>query len=324
MINNSRRSLFFHRIAQDRRRATGTSAVAAAAIALLAAPGAGANSNPGSQGKDVQLRVLSSPVQWVSGGDARIEVRAAPGLHDKLQIFVNGSRVNVPLTATGSHQLEGVVRGFRDGDNTLEVYVKGQSLRDTVEVTNWPITGPMFTGTHQAPFVCTTVQNGVARQPLVDSATPPGYRVTNASGQTIGYSRNCSIDTFVSYWYRRNTGGSLVPLPAGPRPADMGTATLADGRTVDFIVRREVGSINRFLYSMAMLSPAPAADNAAKDDDDGRLQQAEKGARRRLEFAFQKVRAAVHHGGHVARRFSALHHVGQYRREGAGLAHGGR
>jgi hypothetical protein len=43
----------------------------------------------------------------------------------------------------------------------------------------------------------------------------------------------------------------------------MGTVKLADGRTVDFIVRREVGSINRFLYSIAMLSPAPAADSAA-------------------------------------------------------------
>ena len=30
---------------------------------------------------EVELRVLSSPPQYVSGGDARIEVRAARGLH---------------------------------------------------------------------------------------------------------------------------------------------------------------------------------------------------------------------------------------------------
>jgi hypothetical protein len=240
-------------------------ALAAVAIAC-AAPPLQAASNPSSQGKDVELRVLSSPAQYVSGGDARIEVRAAPGLHDKLQFYINGSRVDVPLQAKGSHRVEGVIKGFRDGRNTLEVYVKNQSLRDAVEVTNHPITGPMFTGPHQAPFVCTTNQGAVGRQPLVDSTTPPGYRVTDAGGNLIGYSRNCSIDTLVSYWYRRNTGGGLVPLPAGPLPADMGKVTLADGRTVDFIVRREIGSVNRFLYSIAMLSPAPGADNPAQND----------------------------------------------------------
>jgi hypothetical protein len=34
----------------------------------------------------------------------------------------------------------------------------------------------------------------------------------------------------------------------------MSMVTLPDGRTVDFIIRREVGSINRFLYSIAMLA----------------------------------------------------------------------
>ena len=226
-----------------------------------------AASNPRSQGKDVQLRVLSSPAQWVSGGDARIGVTAAPGLHNKIELWVNNKRVNGVLKPVGSHQLEGVVTGLGVGENTLEVYVKGQSRRDTLRVTNWPITGPMFTGPHQTPFVCTTIQSAVGRQPLVDSATPPGYRVTDASGNLIGYSKNCSIDTFVTYWYRATGGGNLKPLPTdGTRPADMGTVTLANGRTVDFVVRREVGSINRFLYSIAMLSPAPGADNTARNN----------------------------------------------------------
>jgi hypothetical protein len=87
------------------------------------------------------------------------------------------------------------------------------------------------------------------------------------NGNVVGYSRDCSIETFVSHWYRRAAGGALVPLPAGGgRPADMGTTTLPDGRTVDFVVRREVGSINRFLYSIAMLAPLPAADTAQQDD----------------------------------------------------------
>jgi hypothetical protein len=46
----------------------------------------------------------------------------------------------------------------------------------------------------------------------------------------------------------------------------MSTVALADGRVVDFVIRREIGSINRFLYSIAMLAPMPAADTAAQDD----------------------------------------------------------
>ena len=252
-----------------RRRPVARLSVPARALTglLLAAVGAlGAAHAASTEAQTVRLRVLSSPADYVSGGDARIEVRAAPGLHDKLELYLNGSRLDVPLVKAGSHRVEAVIDGLQLGKNTLEVYVKKQSLRDTLELTNYPVTGPMFSGPQQQPFVCTTIQGAVGRQPLVDSATPPGYKVADGTGATIGYSRDCSIDTFVTYWYRRNTGGGLVPLPAGDRPADMGTVQLADGRVVDFIVRREVGSINRFLYSIAMLAPAPAADNAQQND----------------------------------------------------------
>jgi hypothetical protein len=244
-------------------RALMTFGLFACSLAALATSGLANGQAAGSQAKNVQLRVLSSAPEFVSGGDARIEVRAAPGLHDKINLYLNGRAIDVQLQSHG-HRLEGVISGLAEGSNVLEVYVKGQSLRDTIELTNYPITGPMFTGPQQMPFVCTTIQRDVSRQPLVDTPTPPGYKVVDGSGNLIGYSRDCSIDTFVTYWYRAASGGSLKPLPAGARPADMGTVTLADGRTVDFIVRREVGSINRFLYSIAML--APAMDNAAQAD----------------------------------------------------------
>jgi hypothetical protein len=227
-----------------------------------AAPPAAAPADPAMT---VQLRVLSSSAQWVSGGDARIEVRAAPGLRGKLELWLNGQPVAAALRPSAAG-LEGVIGGLVVGDNRLEVRHRSAGVRDALTLTNHPITGPMFSGPQQTPFVCTTIQGTVGRQPLVDSPTAPGYRVTNAQGQLIGYSRNCSIDTFVTYSYR-TTGGGFAALPAdGSRPANMSTVTLADGRTVDFVVRREIGSINRFLYSIAMLSPPPAADSAAQDD----------------------------------------------------------
>jgi hypothetical protein len=231
-------------------------AASAFAAAALAIAGLG-------EAKPVQLRVLSSPAEYVSGGDARIEVRAAPGLHDKVRLFLNGTPVAVSLRADG-HRLEGVISGLAEGSNHLEVYVKGHSPRDSIELTNYPITGPMFSGPQQHPFVCTTTQGGVGRQPVIDSATPPGTRVFDSGGNVVGYSRDCSIQTFVTYLYR-STGNAWLTMPAdGSRPADMSTITLPDGRTVDFVVRREVGSINRFLYSYAML--APAGENPAAPD----------------------------------------------------------
>ena len=220
--------------------------------------------NPGLDGPamTVRLRVLSSAPEWVSGGDARIHITAAPGQRDKLELWLNGARLAAALQEV-SNGLEGVISGLQLGDNLLEVRHRSASnVRDALTLTNHPITGPMFSGPKQMPFVCTTIQGAVGRQPLPDSATAPGYRVTNAQGQVIGYSRNCSIDSFVSYFYK-SSAGTLKTMPAdGSRPADMGTTTLADGRTVDFVIRREIGSINRFLYSFAMLAPRGESSSA--------------------------------------------------------------
>src|SRR5260370_37767045 len=54
----------------------------------------------------------------------------------------------------------------------------------------------------------------------------------------------------------RATDGMLRRMPPdGPRPPDLAQTTLLDGRRVDYIVRWERGTINRFIYSIAMLAP---------------------------------------------------------------------
>ena len=97
------------------------------------------------------------------------------------------------------------------------------------------------------------------------TSTGDGFRVLAPDGSTAGWSRNCSANTTVDWLYRSTAGGNLRPLPAGPLPADLATTTTLDGRTVPFIVRRERGTINRFIYSLAML-----ADPAAGDTDTSR------------------------------------------------------
>jgi len=252
---------------------------AAAAAALLAACGGNEEIRP------VRLSILSSPAQYVSGGDARIEIEAPASKHAQIELWLNGARISPALQADGD-RLEGVVSGLVDGANVLEVRSDGYA-NQRLTLTNHPITGPMFSGPQQTPFVCSTERLG--KQPLVDSASPPGYPVTDAAGQVIGYSRNCSIETYVSYYYR-STGEAWKDLPAdGSRPADMKTITLADGRTVDFVVRQERGSINRFLYSFAMLAPA----NEDRSRPDLSLWN------RRLQYYFQGGVAIGHSQGRI-------------------------
>ena len=62
--------------------------------------------NPGLDGPamTVKLSVLSSPPQFVSGGDARIHVTAAPGLRDKLELWLDGRHLDATLQeVSGGH-----------------------------------------------------------------------------------------------------------------------------------------------------------------------------------------------------------------------------
>ncbi|HZB73030.1 MAG TPA: DUF6351 family protein, partial [Acidimicrobiales bacterium] len=75
--------------------------------------------------------------------------------------------------------------------------------------------------------------------------------------------------------------------PAAP-PADVATTTTMDGRTVPFVVRWERGTINRFVYSVAMLAPVGEADPTTPDDSLWN---------RRLVFSFQGGVAIGHTQG---------------------------
>src|SRR5262245_12140333 len=132
---------------------------AIAAAGVLAMPSA-------AYGHAVHIDVLSSRADQVSGGDALVRVDAPRRL--KLRIERNG----VDVTAAFQPQdgaLVGLVDGLALGPNQLTVSDRRHRLA-ALRLVNHPITGPIFSGAQQTPFVCKTNQ---AQPPLNDSLGEP-------------------------------------------------------------------------------------------------------------------------------------------------------
>lgn len=206
----------------------------AGALLLLASSGFS-----GSCGFDIE--VLSSPPEYVSGDDARVAVRV-PLLVSPyhVSIRVDGQDVTDDFALVGPRTLEGVVTGLDLGDNLLEVTTqRWGDLGPSAELvlTNHDIAGPIFSGPQQQPFLCSDA----------------GDRANAELGPAI--DADCAVDTVVSFKYRTTAGDWADYDPDAPRPADLAQTTTMDGDTVDYIVRWERGTIDRFIYSIAVLSP---------------------------------------------------------------------
>lgn len=217
---------------------------------------------------DFSLDVVSSSAEHVTGGTALLTLTGDFGQIDPalIQFRASGLILDVLRTTITADSQQWLIGGLPNGSVTIDaVSGTGQQLA-SIEVESHPISGPIFSGPQQYPFVCSSVLEwGV--QPLVDHQEEWGFPVLDDSGDVIGYSKDCSVEPFFEYQYR-NTNGEYLAMPDdGSRPADMSTATLSDGRLVDFVIRWERGTINRFLYSYAVL--ADPSDRSVSPLDPG-------------------------------------------------------
>ncbi|MGJ8693897.1 MAG: DUF6351 family protein [Thalassotalea sp.] len=141
-------------------------------------------------------------------------------------------------------------------DNFLLLFPEhiSKSIRPT-ETFTFPIAegaiGPvknLYSGTLQYPFYCMTVDSGLG-QPLVDNQSGYGvpiYRSLKNQDKVIGYSKDCSTPTRLSY-FRINPDNSIEQLSAK-------MIKLMRGFTpAEKIIRVEQGTINRFIYTIVML-----------------------------------------------------------------------
>lgn len=166
----------------------------------------------------------------VTGGDVLVEAEFAAGLSaPDWRIHLNKRDVTT-VFRSGSNPASrlGLVTGLTPGANTLEIRLDGKS-RAKLDLKNYPISGPVFSGPHQKPFICQTEAAGLG---------PPA-------------DANCSAEAQVRYFYWSSQTSQFKPLDAGsPRPTDIART---NNGTADFIVRKETGTINRAIYEIAFL-----------------------------------------------------------------------
>lgn len=221
---------------------------------------------------ELELSILSTRAATVTGGDALVGVRGATP-EDTVTIRANGVDVTSAFRAgpdeynPGRLLLSGLVSGLRDGYNTLTLHathpVHGTRTAQ-LRVTNHPITGPVFSGPHQEPFVCRV---GDIRDFNTETGAPPAV-----------LDEDCSIAPYVRWYYlsaadpadadpvaayeeeQVRAAADWKPLtdPYGEYPADMTTTVTTDGDVVPAIARVETRTINRGITRIAILDD-PAA-----------------------------------------------------------------
>ena len=188
-------------------------------------------------GHRLVISTLSTAADRVSGGDVlvKVDVPAGVALAD-VQIALNGADVTGAfLPDAARHALVGLVAGLRNGANVLTAATRRTkpSWNARLDVQNFPISGPIFSGPHQVPWICETLASGLGDPP--------------ATGPCVVPSRY--------EWFYRATDNSFKPLPTltPPFPADLAQTTTLDGHTVNYIVRVESGTIDESIYRIAIL-----------------------------------------------------------------------
>jgi Tannase-like family of unknown function (DUF6351) len=196
-----------------------------------------------------QITSLSNRPNMISGGDVLLRVDVPENLPLAQAIVkLNGADVTGSFKPDAAeHALVGLVVGLKNGENRVDV-TGGKSPAAHLALTNHPITGPIFSGPQEQPFICTT-----------DKFKLP-------DGNTLGapLDTNCSAKTVVNYVYKSTTpiaaagrgarGAAFKPLPSPTAlPADVAYTTTSTGRKTPYIVRVETGTINRAIYQIAIL-----------------------------------------------------------------------
>src|SRR5690606_39211978 len=135
---------------------------------------------PHDRAPDFSLATHSREPDQDSGGDLLLTIEGdREGIEDELsdlEFWINDQQQTPLRTTWRNGRLEVLLDGLEEGENQLELHHDRHGRLDSLTLVNHPITGPIFSGPHQYPFVCTTVSE-LGIQPLVDIDGEMGFPV---------------------------------------------------------------------------------------------------------------------------------------------------
>jgi hypothetical protein len=166
-----------------------------------------------------EIKVLSNRADLISGGDALVEVTPAGA-----RVDVDGRDVTGDFAVRPGGRYMALLGGLKDGANVVTARASDGSAAQ-ITITNHPNGGPVTAGPQIKPWKCfdMTVDAQCNRQPRYE------------------------------YLYKSTQGGELRAYDPDDPPSDVANTTTDQGRTVPFIVRHEIGSIDRDEYRIAVL-----------------------------------------------------------------------
>ena len=201
-----------------------------AAFAGSAALFVGGAVPPASAAGTIEIKVLSSRADLISGGDALVQIVLPAGVSaSSIKVDVNGRDVTSAFAIRPNGNFEGFVTGLADGPNVLRALKKDRSGA-RITITNHPIGGPVLAGPQVQPYIC---------------------------GTTLGPPQDaqCNAPTRYTYYYRSTnpTKSGFQPYDPQNPPSDVATTTTDQGAIVPYIVRVEDGTADRGYYQIAVL-----------------------------------------------------------------------
>jgi hypothetical protein len=210
-----------------------------ASVGAVAVLGAGAA--PAASAQSLQIEVLSTRADLVSGGQALTSIDLPAGSDpSRVAVRLNGRDVTSQFAQRPNRAFEGLVTGLVNGSNTLTATLPdGTSM--SARIINHPIGGPSFSGPQVQPWVCQAgaIDAQCNQAPSISYDYMPA--VDQAQVNSLTGPKDLS-DAFQSY------------DPSNPPPAQaIAAATTDNGTTVPYIVRVQTGYLDRDQYSYAML-----------------------------------------------------------------------
>src|SRR5258708_29828008 len=105
-----------------------------------------------------RIEAISSQANLVSGGDVLLKITYKyDNRGHALRVTLNGRDVSGAFRpADDPDTLIGLVQGLVVGNNVVRVRGGGSlgGKEASLEITNYPISGPIISGPHQSPYIC--------------------------------------------------------------------------------------------------------------------------------------------------------------------------